>query len=267
MKRKTEKQLTRETAEHMSMVKKSRKQASLETEKALFSAASVLRFHGQLIIQPREAAVSKAMELCNGKEGQLLFFTDGAVHSASKEDKQDILHGDPPSRGSKVKLAAAVAYKHDAIESSEWAVKSFSVPPGGRHYYLEAEKAGIAGALAIAISAIVDLKKKQSSAASNKVIIFTDCQDAIGQLQKLQKHTGKKAGDGSLTGKLITRSQYLHHLGVSLEVHWVPSRHPAITGNILADNEARRTSKSNVNVYEWQLVQVDLQPYKAEHVP
>lgn len=273
MKRKHEKQLAHETAKHISMVKQSRKNTSLQTEKALFTAAPILRFHGQLIIQPREAAILKAIEISRCKEGQLAFFTDGAVHITSKENKQNTLHRaspkqaqglcrGPPPRRNRVKLAAAVAY--EATESSEWIVKSFSVPPGGRYYYLEAEMAGIAGALAIAISSIINLKKKKTSITSHKVVILTDCQAAINQLQKLQEYTGKQFQDYTLACKLMTRSQYLHHLGVPLEVHWIPGHHPAIPGNLHADTEARRTAaKCNINIYEGELIQISLQPDDA----
>lgn len=263
MKRKSEKQIARETAKHISMVKKSRKKASAQTEAALFAATSILRFHGRLVIQPREAAILKAMEMSHYEEGQMAFFTDGAVHI--RENKRDIVHRAPPKpvqcqsrdpRQTKVKLAAAIAYK--ATESSDWIVKAFTVPSRGRRYYLEAEMAGIAGALAIAISRIKN-SKKRPSATSHKIIILTDCLAAIHQLQKLQEHTSKRQfRDNTVACKLITRSQYLHGLGVPLEVHWIPGHHPAIPGNLGADTEARRTAKSDMNVYEWELIQVDL---------
>jgi ribonuclease HI len=255
MKRKSEKQFARETAKHVSMVKQSRRKVSLQVEKALFAAASILRVHGQLIIQPREAAISKVMEISHGEEEQLTFFTNGAVHLPPRENKQNTtlhrvpnhqaqcLSRGPRPRQNRVKLAAAVAYK--ATDYNEWIVKSFSVPPGGR-YYLEAEMAGIAGALPIAISRIVDLRKTKASITSHKVVIFIDSQDAIHQLQKLQEHTRKLIHDHTPACKLITRSQYLHRLGVPLEVHWIPSRHPGIPGNLLADAEARQTAKSNL---------------------
>lgn len=180
MKRKSEKQIARETAKHMSMVKKSRNKVSIQIEAALFAAASILRFHGQLVIQPRGAAILKAIEMSHCEDGQMVFFTDGAVHF--RENKQDPAHRasseqaqcqsrDPPLRQKKVKLAAAIAYKD--TKSSEWVVKAFTVPLAGR-YYLEAEMAGIAGALAIAISSIKSSMKK-ASITPRKAVILTDC--------------------------------------------------------------------------------------------
>lgn len=248
------------------MVKKSRKKASTQIEAALFAAASIQRFHGKLVIQPRETAISEATELSHYEEGRMVFFTDGAVHI--RKDQDGTVHRaspkqaqcqsrHPPLRRNKFKLAAAIAYQ--VAKDSEWTVRAFTVPMGGRgRYYLEAELAGIAGALGVAISIAKDSRKK-TSITPQKVVILTDCQDAIGKLQKLREHdSNRKPQNGTLVGKLISRSQHLHDLGVLLEVHWVPGHHPAISGNIRADTEARRTAKSDMNVYEWEFFQVEI---------
>lgn len=137
MRRRLKKQLARETAKHIAMVKESREKAGLETETILLAhaAKSAFCFRGQLLIQPEEAAISKAIELSHCSEEQLTFFTDGAVHiSSSMVKKQNALHRGSSkhaqcgSRGlkirrDKVKLAAAIAYQ--ASENSEWTVKFF----------------------------------------------------------------------------------------------------------------------------------------------
>jgi ribonuclease HI len=266
MKRKSEKQIARETAEHISMVKKSRKEASIQNEAALFAAASILRFHGELVIHSREVAITKAMEMSRCEEGHMILFTDGAVHIQKNQDgtvhraspeQAQCQSRRPHLRRNKVKLAAAIAYR--VAKSSEWTVRAFTVPTRGRgRYYLEAELAGIVGALGIAILRIKDSRKK-ASITPQKVVILTDCQGAISQLQKLRGHASNwKSQDGSLACKLVTRSQHLHDLGVLLEVHWIPGHHSAISGNIRADNEARRTAKSDMNIYEWELLQVEI---------
>lgn len=262
-KRKSEKQLARETAQHICMIKKLRKDVGLHTEMTLLTAATTRQFHGQLIVQDREAAILKAIELSHYKEEQLTFFTDGAVHIPSNEKKQHSLNRDLSGqrhRLKKIRLAAAVAYK--AAETSEWTVKSFSVAQGGRRCSLEAELAGIAGALALAISSIVNLmKKREILVISHKVFILTDCQCAIDQLQQLQQYgTGKQRDVHNLACKLITRSQYLHRLGATLEVHWIPGYHEDITGNILVHSHARQTVKDNLNVLERELIEINLLP-------
>lgn len=247
------------------MVKKSRKKASIQNEAALFAAASILLFHGELVIHSREVAITKAIEMSHCEEGEMIFFTDGAVHIQKNQD--DTVHRasseqaqcqsrHPPLRRNKVKLAAAIAYK--VAKSSEWTVRAFTVPTASRgRYYLEAELAGIAGALGIAIASIKDSRKKASTTPQK--VILTDCQDAVSLLQKLRVHaSNRKSQDGTLACKLITRSQYLRNLGVSLEVHWVPGHYRAIPGNIRADTEARRTAKSDMNIYEWELIQVEI---------
>lgn len=188
MKRKTEKQLARETAKHIAMVKQSRamdkqarKIASRQTEMALLTAAPIPSFCGQLIIQPREPAILKGTEESRYKSEHLVYFVDGAVHMPAKGNHQNT----SKSTRRQVKLAAAVAYK--ATEGSGWIVTSFSVPLGRRNrYYLQAEMSSIAGVLAIAISTITN-ERRAGSMALHKVIILTDCQSAIHQLQKLQK--------------------------------------------------------------------------------
>lgn len=248
------------------MVKKSRKKASIQIEAALFAAASILRFDGELVIQPRETAISEATEMSHYEEGRMVFFTDGAVHIRKTQDgtvqqaspeQAQCQSRHPRLRRNKVKLAAAIAYK--IAKSSEWTVRAFTVPTGSRgRYYLEAELAGIAGALGIAISIAKDARKK-TMITPQKVVIFTDCQYAIGKLQKLREYdANRKSQDGTLTGKLISRSQHLRDLGVLLEVRWVPGHHSAISGNIRADTEARRTAKSDMNVYEWEFFQVEI---------
>lgn len=47
-------------------------------------------------------------------------------------------------------------------------------------------------------------------------------------------------------------------------LHWIPGHHPAIPGNVCANTEARRTAKSDMKVYEWELVHIDLQPDDEE---
>lgn len=254
MKRKSEKQLARETSNHISMVERSRREASWQSEMALLTAAPVLCFNGQLVIQSREVATSKAIETSPYNGEQLAYFTASAVHISPKKNIYDL-----EKRRTKVRLAAAAAYK--ATESIKWTVTSFSVPPGARSHYLQAGMAGIAGALAMAITSIIS-QRREATVTFTKVIIMTDCEAAIHQLQKLQKlqdYTKEQIQGYTLIRKLITRYQYLRYLGIPLEIHWIPGHHKDIAGNLQANSGARRTAKcSNITVYEEELIQIPL---------
>lgn len=116
---------------------------------------------------------------------------------------------------------------------------------------------GIAGALAIAISSITN-ERREGPLGLRKVIVFTDCQTAIGQLPKPREYTKEQLQGYALARKLVTRSQYLHRLVISLEIHWVPGHCKDIRGNMRADAGARRTAKSNINVSEREVIQFTL---------
>lgn len=157
MKRKTKKQLIREmarkAAQEASIARKTVKKANFQAEIALLKVTSDLRFWGQLIIQPSETALVEAMNddsQCR-KEPTLVYFTDGAVHKMQ-------------GPGNQIKLAASVT--HRATKSSGWKVVAFSVPPGGKRHYLQAEMAGIAGAMAMAISNISSQRNGGTQASS-----------------------------------------------------------------------------------------------------
>lgn len=255
MKRKTKKQLAREDAQHRATVKRACKAASLQTEEALLTAAPILRFCGQLFVQSREAAVSTAIDPSLHREEHLVFLVDGAVHKVSKS-RQDVL-------GQKqIKLAAAVAHRVAGV-NSEWSVTSFSVPLGGRHHYLQAEMAGIAGALGMALSSVSGCGRRNvSNKPLQKVVVLTDCQAALCELRKLQSYNKSKEQlrHYALGRKLITRSQYLQQLGISLDLHWIPRRHKTIPGSILVDAGARRAARETSSVSEEEAVQISLPP-------
>jgi hypothetical protein len=252
MKRKSEKQLIRETNKHTSRVKKFRKIASLETEKTLLTATHTYRVHGQLLIQPRVVAISKAIGLSIYQNDQMVYFTDGAVSIPSKESRRHTLG----KRRPEVKLANAIAHRASECSTGR-SVTFFSLRQGqGRgQYYLQAEIAGIAGALGLATSRLITLKRERSDVVS-RVIISTGCQAAIYHLQKLQEVTEEQAQCHTLAHKLISRSQYRHSLNVSLETYWTPCHHEEITGNTYAEPEARRRAKSLIPVYEEEDVQI-----------
>jgi hypothetical protein len=234
MKQKTKKQLAREHKKHIATLRRTCPAASRQVEEALFTAApDYLRFCGQLIIEPREEAIATGKDLSLPREGQFVFFTDGGCHRFPER---------PPHK--QMKLGAGVA--HRTRESGEWSVVAFSVHCGRMPYYLEAEMAGIAGALGIALSSI----SEHGTTLSQKVVVLTDCQSAIFKLKELQDSSRTRA---QLQGwvvarKLVTRSQYLGQLGIPVEIRWLPSRHIIVGGNRLAHSGARAAAKGTITV-------------------
>lgn len=123
--------------------------------------------------------------------------------------------------------------------------------------------AGIAGALGLAISCISQQRRDfPSQTQLQKVIVLTDCQAALSELQKLRNYNKSKEQirHYALGRKLITRSQYLEQLRISLEIHWMPRRQQSLPGSILADAGARRAWKATSRILEEEAVQVILPP-------
>lgn len=258
-KKQLRKQLIREAAQAASVARKARKKAYRQSEMALLKATPILRFHGRLIMEPREHAILAAITLSQyHEEDQLIYFADGAVDLAQK----NVCSQDTPKekRRRKFNLAAAVAHK--ASEASDWRLVSFSVPQSGKKYYLEAEMSGIAGALGVAISDISVGSSDHSHdgypasrAIASTVVILTDCQAALSELQKLQNvsYTEKQLEGNAVARRIITRSQYLQRVGVHLEIRWVPG-HAGIQGNCYADAAARAMASSGASCEEEETI-------------
>lgn len=123
---------------------------------------------------------------------------------------------------------------------------------------------GIAGALGMAISDILvgsncynrDDEQAPWESAS-RVVILTDCQAALFELQRLQhvSYTEKQLQGNSIARRIITRSQYLQRLGVQLEIRWVPG-HAGVQGNHYANTAARAMARSGANCKEEETIQL-----------
>lgn len=228
----TERAVCRETALHISSTAKANKKANLRRELALLRATAELKFHGQVIIEPREDATLAATTTRNSQNPdgtrQLVFFVDGS-RSANIKDKRK---RKAPESGRAA--GAAVVYQ---TNGRAWEERTFCLANG--YNAKIAEKAAIAEGLAIALSQILLLGSDQRQVQS-KVVIFTDCQEAMNRVDELRRISlteGRLRGD-PIVRKLVTRSQYLHGLGVEVEIRWVPG-HSGVEGNVRADAAAR----------------------------
>jgi ribonuclease HI len=88
-------------------------------------------------------------------------------------------------------------------------------------------------------------------ATTSTVVIFTDCQAALSELQKLQNvsYTEKQLEGNAVARRIITTSQYLQRVGVHLEIRWIPG-HAGIQGNCYADTAARAMARSGAKCEE-----------------
>lgn len=225
-----EKAIGRETALHIASTAKDNRRANLRRELALLRATGELRFHGHVIVESREDAIHTAANTTNSADEprQLVFFVDGSRFTNIKDRRKR----KAPASG-KAAGAAVVYQTRDQV----WEERTFHLADG--HNSKSAEMAAIAEGLAIALSRIMLLANGHDEGRS-KVIIFTDCQQAMNRIEGFRRDS---LGEGRLRSdpivrKLVTRSQYLRGLGVEVEIRWVPS-HSGIEGNVRADAAAQ----------------------------
>lgn len=122
-----------------------------------------------------------------------------------------------------------------ADDGHDWQERVFSLPPESDTF--AAETAAIAEGLAVALSQTLTQPTDVC-----KVVIFSDCQEALSRVDELRQHTFSEewlcSEINSVLRKLITRSQYFSKLGISVELRWVPA-HSGVEGNVRADRAAR----------------------------
>lgn len=227
-----ERAIGRETAVCISRIAKENKIANLRRELALLHATAELRFHGQIIVEPREDATRTAANTrdSTAPDGsrQLVFFVDGSRFTNVKDKRKRKAPASGKAAG------AAVVYQTDV---KTWEERTFNFADG--HNSKGTEMAAIAEGLAVALSQVLLLDRDQSKSIG-RVIIFTDCQAAMFRIERFRCTSlaeGRLRSD-PIVRKLVTRSQYLRGLGVAVEIRWVPA-HSGVEGNVRADAAAR----------------------------
>ncbi|KAL2849445.1 hypothetical protein BJY01DRAFT_143373 [Aspergillus pseudoustus] len=140
--------------------------------------------------------------------------------------------GSPPSETTIQCSGASVIYE-DKTEIARWKEIGVSLP--GVESSLEAELYGIDQGLKL----ILDEKLK-GTAFEKKVVILTDCQEALKTLKKqlmAEMKNPSKAAEAA-----ASKAVELRHLKVPLELRYVPG-HMGVHGNQVADRYAKQASE------------------------
>lgn len=217
--------------QHISDIAETNKKVNSRRELALLRSTAELRFVGDVIIQSRDDAILAARESSRPSsefaEKQLVLYVDGSLFF--KRGK----------RNAKRCAGAAVVFQAD--DGQDWQERVFSLPPESDTF--AAEMAAIAEGLAVALSQTLTQPTDVC-----KVLIFSDCQEALNSLNELRQRTFSeewlRSELNSVLRKLIIRSQYFRKLGISVELRWVPA-HSGVEGNIRADRAARSAAQDD----------------------
>lgn len=238
-------------------VKKGNRRAHHRNVLALLGAttkhdAAGLRFCGDIIRGSREEAIHSATEASApaasfNTHHQVLFVSGTSVDIDKCKHKLD---GTAPGMRS---AGAAVVYrKADGENQGQiWGKKLFGLglsPRNPTHQGIESSIVAIGEALALAATEMAYAKNQETpdndqSVTKPKVMIFTDNQASLSKIRDIS--LTEKQLERSTPGreKLITRSQYLHHLGAEVELRWSPAKSGA-AGSRRAETAARKAAAS-----------------------
>lgn len=211
--------------QHISNIAETNKKLNARRELALLRSTAELRFVGDVVIQSRDDAILAARESSRPSstcaEKELVFYVDGSLFFKGGK------------RNAKRCAGAAVVFQ--AADGQDWQERVFYLPPESDTF--AAEMAAISEGLAVALSQTLT-----HPADVCKLVVFSDCQEALSRVNELRQHTFSEewlqSERNSVLRKLITRSQYFCKLGISVELRWVPA-HSGVEGNVRADRAAR----------------------------
>lgn len=213
-------------AQHISSIAETNRNANARRELALLRSTAELRFLGDVVVvESRDDAIVTAREEClpspKCTEKERSFYVDGSSFYK------------PGKRNAKKSSGAAVVFQAD--DGQDWQERVFPLPSESDAF--TAEMAAISEGLAVALSQTLI-----RPAGVRKVVIFSDCPQALRRVNELRQHIFSEEWlsreTNSVIRKLITRSQYFGKLGISVELRWVPA-HSGVEGNERADTAAR----------------------------
>lgn len=230
--RRSDRAIAASLREHISSIAEANRKANARRELALLRCTPELRFLGDVIIQSRDDAILAAREASQPRsdkcaEKELVFYVDGS--SLYKKGK----------RNAKRSAGAAVVFQAD--DSQIWQERVFPLPRESDAF--TAEITAIAEGLAVSLSQTLT-----RPAETKKVVVFSDCREALNRVDELRQRTFSeerlRSERDSVVRKLITRSQYFCRIGISIELRWVPA-HSGVDGNIRADRAAQSAAEDD----------------------
>lgn len=206
-----------------------------ELEKRVWQNLSEHKFIGKIVDKGSDASVmSSAQGLSQDvSPNRIVLFVSSAT-SLRKNARQTR------------KASTAVVYK-TGTQSDEWARRLYKVNYCGElsDLHMNAELLGIAEALAIALVWVVQDRSHDSPGTQPEVVVFTSCTRVLPYIDRLRDETvAKKAARPArdfAVYKLISRSQWLHRLGVGVQLRCMPSHlsHRSVDGMVHAQAVAR----------------------------
>ncbi|KAL6904562.1 hypothetical protein GGI43DRAFT_283029 [Trichoderma evansii] len=244
------KAIVREVARQIALAKANR-EANDSRENALLKDLSKLQFCGDIIVELSPSdAIATAMEMSSGSfadRQHMVFFVDGSRVWKPKDRSQSSITGNKSELIAH--LGAAVVYK--SFEGGEgWQERYFALP--NEQSSTLAELFAIAQGLAVATEEIMVLRSQDGvnhgrMTTNYRVIIFSDSQSALAQVKKLREEgvvANSQMFKDPIIRKIMTRSQYLHRIGVHHELRWVVGHSKKVIGHIRADAAAQQAAKT-----------------------
>ncbi|KAG9257005.1 uncharacterized protein F5Z01DRAFT_633779 [Emericellopsis atlantica] len=159
----------------------------------------------------------------------LVYFVDGSALPRLETSAAAVVHMNTTKRG-----------------TFRWETTSFLVRQHEAVCVDEAELSAMAGALVMAVLKVKgqhQMRKKRVDAI-HRVLIFSDSQAALRQVQHWQHHAPcrKELANCAIARRIVVNSRILAQLHVQVTFHWVPG-HARVMGNMRADAAARRMAK------------------------
>lgn len=212
----------------------------------------LFQFCGNIIpLQSEDKAIQAAVEasVAPFNPYHRVLFTSGACGKAKGSKQPDTIAAATRTRSAGAAVVYKIAPGTKNENSNIWEEKLFrvSLPPSNTTTQnIEASLGSIAEALAlvaIQLAHAIDdgVPHINTPLTRSKVTIFTDCRAVMARISKISLTARQLASTPSVK-KLITRSEYLRHLGVEVELRCSPRLQSE--GSKRAKRASRRTAKS-----------------------
>ncbi|KAH8770885.1 hypothetical protein F5883DRAFT_666319 [Diaporthe sp. PMI_573] len=254
---KRERKITRALQRQARLVRKEWRQANRSNIAALLNVTRSsrpteltetdhLQFCGNITIQSKDEAIQNAIEASatSFDPYHRILFT------SAKGGKRNQTTGMRSAGAGVVCKMASGNMDHNSNADHIWEKKSFSLGPSqinSTTQNIEAGLRSVAEALALVATQLAcasddGMQQIDNLSIRPKVTIFTDSQAVMNKVSNIELTALQLESMPSLE-KLITRSEYLRHLGVEVELRWSPRLQSE--GSKQAEGASRRAATSH----------------------